>query len=382
MHRFIIFGLLTTYSLNAITPAADGLNRFAGGLYRQLAGTSGNLVFSPLSISTALAMTLAGARGQTSQEITSVLRTPPDAALLDQLAEAGNIGGDQLVLSQSVWVDRAFALLPAFIHTNEKQFHAPPQTADFAQHSEDARNAINRWVNDKTKGKIAGLFAPGTLNRDTRLVLASAVYFNGKWESQFDAKSTSPGPFRTSSGASVNTRFMNQRARFPYAETPAAQVLELPYGGRSLAFDVILPKPGVALSTLEETLVSGSTSAWLGDLGVKQVAVSLPKFRAESALSLKGALSSMGMADAFTPAADFSGIDGRRDLSLSQVAHKAYIDVSEEGTEAAAATGSVMSLASYSQTLTFRADHPFLFLIRDTKTGVILFAGRFEAPKD
>jgi serpin B len=173
---------------------------------------------------------------------------------------------------------------------------------------------------------------------------------------------------------------MNQTARFPYAETATAQVLELPYAGGSLAFDVILPKAGQPLATLEEALRSNGLSAWLGQLQRKQVTVSLPKFRAESRFSLQAALAALGMPTAFTAAADFSGIAGRRDLAISQVVHKAFIDVSEEGTEAAAATGIAVSLTAYAQPVVFRADHPFLFLLRDTHTGAILFAGRMEDP--
>jgi serpin B len=174
---------------------------------------------------------------------------------------------------------------------------------------------------------------------------------------------------------------MNQSARFPYAETATAQVLELPYAGGSLAFDVILPKPGQPIATLEDALRSNGLSAWLGQLQRKQVAVSLPKFRAESTFSLQAALSAMGMPTAFTTAADFSGIAGRRDLAISQVVHKAYIDVSEAGTEAAAATGVGVALTSFSEPTVFRADRPFLFFLRDTLSGAILFAGRMEDPK-
>jgi serpin B len=360
-------------------PTTDGLNRFASDLYHQLAQTRGNIVVSPLSISTALAMTLAGARGQTAQEMTTVLRTPPDAALLDQLTRAGNTGGDQLLLAQSLWVDRELRLLPDFIAANQQQFHASPEPASFSTDPEAARAVINKWASDHTKGKIEGLFGPRTLTRATRLVLASAVYFNGKWQSQFDASATKPAPFQTGS-STIQTPFMNQSGRFLYTETANAQVLELPYAGGSLAFDVILPKTGTPLSTLEQALRSTGFSAWLGQFMRKQINVALPKFRVTADYSLRPTLSAMGMANAFSPAADFSGIDGHRDLSISQVVHKAYIDVSEEGTEAAAATGIGVALTAFAPPITFRADHPFLFLIRDTTSGAILFAGRLENP--
>jgi serpin B len=378
MRRF--FALLMAFPLAAATPAADGLNAFAGDLYHQLARNHGNLVFSPLSISTALAMALAGARGQTAKEMSAVLHhTPPDAALLEKLTKAGNTAGDQLSLAQALWVDRNFTLQPDFLASSRQQFHAEPYTADFSKAAEAARAAINQWVSQQTHAKITDLFAPNSLKPDTRLVLASAVYFNGKWQSKFDPKRTAPAPFH--GATEVQTPFMSQTGRFPYAETGNAQVLELPYAGGSLAFDVVLPKSGQPLATLEDALRSDGLATWLGNLKHKQVAVSLPKFRAESTFSLAAALSALGMPSAFTGAADFSGIDGRRDLAISQVAHKAYIDVSEAGTEAAAATGIAVSLTAYAEPTVFRADRPFLFFLRDTSTGAVLFAGRLENPK-
>jgi serpin B len=358
----------------AATPAVDGLNAFAGDLYQQLSRNKGNLVFSPLSISTALAMTLAGARGQTAKEMTAVLRVSPTGALLEQLSRTGNASGDQLLLAQSLWVDREFALLPEFVAANRQQFAADPRLTSFSTAPEEARAAINRWVSEQTKSKIAELFPANSLKQDTRLVLASAVYFNGKWQSKFDPKSTTQAPFHPSAGAAVQTAFMQQSGRFLYAETANAQVLELPYAGGSLVFDVILPQPGQPLGTLE-------LSTGLGTLMRKQVAVSLPKFRAETKISLQPTLAAMGMPTAFTTAADFSGIAGRRNLAISQVLHKAFIDVSEEGTEAAAATGVGISLTSVAVPVIFRADRPFLFLLRDSATGAVLFAGRLDNPK-
>jgi serpin B len=360
--------------------AADGLNQFAADTYRQLARTRGNLIFSPVSISTALSMALAGARGKTAEEMTAVLHTPSDATLLDQLARAGNASGDELLLAQALWVERAFPLQPDFVQALTARFHAPPVPVDFSKDPDSARTAINQWTDQKTKGKIRDLFPSGSLDRATRLVLSSAIYFNGKWQSKFSPQATRPAPFHSQGGATVQTPFMNQTAHFSYHETASAQVVEMPYAGGALAFDVILPKSGTPLSTLEDALRSDGLSTWLGQLHRREVNLSLPKFRAEASFSLREILSAMGMATAFTTAADFSGIDGRRDLAISQVVHKAFIDVSEEGTEAAAATGVGISLTAFTPPATFRADHPFLFLIRDTNSGAILFVGRYEKP--
>jgi serpin B len=365
----------------ASSPGAEGLNRFAGEAHDYLARTRGNLVFSPLSISTALSMALTGARGKTAGQITAVIHSPITASLLDSLTQAGNASGDQLLLAQALWVERAFPLLPDFTESLQSQFHAAPNQVDFSKNPDSARTAINQWTSEKTKGKIQELFAPGALDRSTRLVLTSAIYFNGKWQSRFKPEQTRSAPFHSSTGTTVETSFMNQTARFGYSETANAQVLEMPYAGGALAFDVILPKAGTPLATIEQAFRSDGLSAWFGQLQPKRVEVSLPKFRAESSFSLRPALSAMGMADAFSGSADFSGMDGRRDLTLSEVKHKAYIDVSEEGTEAAAATGGVVALTAFAPPPRFIADHPFLYLIRDTKSGAVLFAGRYEDAK-
>ena len=379
MHRLLAAFL--AIPVFAASPAADGLNRFAGDTYYQLSRRSGNVIFSPFSISTALSMALAGARGRTAEEMVAALHVPVNAALLDQLTRAGNGKGDELLLGQALWVDRAYPLLTGFVKAIQGEFHAPPTALNFSGDPDSARVAINRWTAKKTKDKIQELFPPGSLDRSTRLVLSSAIYFDGKWQSKFDPKLTSNAPFHSQGGATVETPFMNQTARFAYAETPTAQVVEMPYAGGTLAFDVILPKPATQLATLEDALQSDGLSSWMGKLQRKQVHVMLPKFRAESSFELKEVLSAMGMVGAFSDAADFSGLDGRHDLALSQVVHKAYIDVSEEGTEAAAATGAVVSLTALAPPVTFRADHPFLYLIRDTGSGAVLFAGRYSEPR-
>jgi len=380
MLRFSL-ALLAALTLLAASPAAEGLNRFAAEAYAQLASTKGNLVFSPFSISTALSMLLPGARGTTAREISDTLHAPVTGEILDELTRKGNASGDQLLLAQALWVERSFPLQPDFLHSLETLFHAPPNAVDFSHNPDSARMTINQWTSEKTKGKIQGLFPQGSLDRSARLVVTSAIYFNGKWQSRFNPKETRSAPFHPSAGGAVETPFMNQTARLGYTETADAQVLEMPYASGVLAFDVILPKTGTPLTTIEEALRSKGISVWLGKISQKRVAVSMPKFRAESSFSLQPALSAMGMGGAFSNTADFSGIDGRSDLVLSQVKHKAFIDVSEEGTEAAAATGGVVSLTAFAPPPRFVADHPFLYFIRDTSSGAILFAGRYEGPK-
>jgi len=254
---------------------------------------------------------------------------------------------------------------------------------DFSGNPEQARAAINSWTEQNTKSKIRELFGPGSLNGANRLVLTSAIYFYGKWQSAFAAKATHPEPFRLAGSGTVNADFMHQTGTFGYAETPSAQILEMRYAGTPVAFDIVLPKPPAGIAEVDAAIGPEELASWLGAIASRTVEVAVPKFRAEAEFSLEEALSRMGMPTAFTGRADFSGIDGRRDLLLSSVRHKAFVDVSEEGTEAAAATGvGVARVAMKMPPRTvFRADHPFLFLIRDTRSGAILFEGRVMNPK-
>ena len=382
--------------LAAALPAADSriassMNAFTTETYRQVAHGDANLVLSPYNIATALSMALAGARGQTAREIESVLQVHSDAsydaalaALAAELGKAGNSGENQLLTANGLWVQKGLALRPAFEKTLTEHYGAAPRLVDFMGHAEDVRAQINRWTEEQTKEKIKDLFPPGSLEADTRLALTSAIYFYGAWQSPFETSRTQPAPFTPLGGKAVETRFMNQTAHFGYAETPAAQVLEMTYRGTGFAFDVLLPKAAAGLPDLEKSLTAENLTGWLGSLTSRNVQVSLPKFRAESEFSLARTLSQMGMASAFTDAADFSGIRAEGKLAISQVVHKAFVDVAERGTEAAAATGMAIRVAAArmpERPVVFRADHPFLFLIRDTKSGTVLFIGRLMTPR-
>jgi serpin B len=403
MKRFVL-----PFLLAAALPAGDsrmvpGMNAFTAASYQQLTRGDANLSLSPFNIATALSMVLGGARGTTAAEIATVLHQHYDpsydsglAALAADLAMAGNAGGNELLTANGLWVQKGFPLQPEFQKTLANEYHAALPPLDFFANSEAARGEINRWTGQHTKDKIKDLFPAGSLNAQTRLVLTSAIYFYGKWQSPFLTSRTQPAGFTLPSGATTQTNFMNQTEHFKYAETPSGQILEMPYAGTGIAFDVLLPRvlpdnrtsriyPGVTgLGDLERSLTSDKLTAWLGSLTNRNVLVGLPKFRVESEFSLGKALSAMGMPAAFTGNADFSGIDGRGKLAISEVMHKAFVDVSEQGTEAAAATGTAMraiSMRMPEPPVVFRADHPFLFLIRDTRSGVILFIGRLTNPK-
>ena len=391
MMRMVLPLLCAAAALHAgDEPVAQGINQFGIGCYRQLEGGGGNLILSPFSIANALSMALAGARGGTAAEIAKVLhQTYPDpqypaalSALAGQLTNQANTAGNALLNANGLWVQKGFRLEPDFQNTVETTYGAPLTPLDFGGNLESARAAINAWTDRQTKGKIPELFASGSLDTRTRLILTSVTYFYGKWERPFSINHTQPAPFKLGRGRTVESHFMNQTGRFEYAETPTLQILEMRYAGTGLAWDVLLPRSDDGLADLEKSLTPGNLTGWLGSLSSRTVTVSLPKFRAQSEFSLRKVLSRIGMPSAFG-AADFSGIDGRRDLVLADVVHKAFVDVAEEGTEAAAATGTTAVLVAMVQPqppVAFRADHPFVFLIRDTRTGLILFAGRLAEP--
>jgi serpin B len=389
-HLSLTIPLLLAGALLASSDVTPGMHRFAAAAYRQLAQDKGNLILSPFSISTALSMLLDGARGQTAAGIAATLgqiAPGPEyhtavASLAAELTKQANLGGNQLAIANGLWVQQGFPLQPEFQQTIRTLYQAPLTALDFQAHTGQALREINSWTAQHTNGKIPELFGPRSIDAATRLVLTSAIYFYGKWRAPFDPKNTRAEPFHLGEGGTVDAKFMHQKADFLYGETPEVQILEMKYQGTPLAFDILLPKTNDGLAALEQSMKPETLAAWFGLLRSAKVEAAIPKFRAESAFSLRDMLSRMGMADAFSQSADFSGIDGRRDLLTSEVVHKAFVEVSEEGTEAAAATGIAvrpLAMRRLDQAV-FRADHPFAFFIRDTISGVILFEGRLQKP--
>ncbi len=391
MKRFLVPILLAGTLRAADSRIMPAMNAFTVASYKQLSRGDANLIASPFNIATVLSMALAGARGRTAEEIQAVLHVRYDStydaalgALLSDLTKAGNTGGNELHTANGLWVQKGFAIQPAFENTLANNYHSPLVLLDFAANPEEARSQINRWTEEQTKEKIKDLFPAGSLDARTRLVLTSAIYFYGKWQDPFVSSHTQPAPFTLPTGATTQSDFMNQTSHFGYAETPTSQILEMRYAGTGIGFDVLLPKTPSGLPDLEKSLTPENLTGWLGNLADRNVQVSLPKFRAESAFSVGKVLSAMGMPTAFTDKADFSGIHANGGLAISEVVHKAFVDVSEQGTEAAAATGMTMRASAMRMpepAVVFRADHPFLFLIRDTRTGVILFTGHLMNPR-
>jgi serpin B len=375
-------------------PSADtqavvvGNTAFATDLYGRLKNEKGNLFLSPYSISTALAMTLAGARGETAEQMAKVLhfglpqeRLPPTFASLEAELDAIQKRGEvQLSIANSLWPQKGHPFLPEYVGLLKQYYGTSVTPLDYAGAAEAARNTINDWVDAKTNHKITDLIGPGVLGRETLLVLANAIYFKGDWAAQFDPKQTTVQPFHVASDKDVKCQLMTHAGAYAYAETSGLQVLELSYAGDDLSMIVLLPQKTDGIGALERELTASKLAEWTKALRQRRVEVFLPKFKLSSMFSLKEILVAMGMADAFSGKADFSGMDGTHTFVISALLHKAFVDLNEEGTEAAAATGVVVTTAMFEQIPVFRADHPFIFLIRDKHNGSILFLGRLTDP--
>jgi serpin B len=373
-------------------------NQFALDLYQKLAGHDGNLFFSPYSIDKVLTMAWAGARGDTAQEMAAALHVTlaPEKqhrafAEMRRQLNARRMGLTlpgkqvQLRMAAELWGQQGYGFQRDFLSLTRDFYGAGLEEVDF-HNPEAARRRINAWVDQQTQHKIAELFAPGVLDLSTRLVLASAIYFKGDWVHQFKKHESREEVFHVAPGREARTTLMRQTETFGYAETPELQILQMPYVGQNLALVVLLPRRVDGLAALEQTLTANQLTTWLGQLPARKVDVTLPKFQMDTNYELKKPLADLGIRLAFSPGqADFAGMNrGQEPLYLSAVVHKAFVDVNEEGTEAAAATGAaVAAMAMPTQPVAipvFRADHPFLFAIRDVHTGVLLFLGRLTQP--
>jgi len=370
----------------------DGNTAFALDLYAQLAaGSEGNLFLSPYSISTALAMTYAGARGETEAQMAETLHFAlPQESLHEafkKLLESQKSGGEEsyeLAVANALWGQKGYGFLDEFLELTRSHYGAGLKEVDFAADSESARRTINAWVERETRNKIQDLIPPNSLSPLTSLVLTNAIYFKGKWEVPFEKNRTKEESFFTIGGKTIETPLMHQVDSYGYFEQDAFQALELPYIGDALSMVIFLPREKEGLADFEKTMTLENLKDWTARLSRRRVIVALPKFEMTSQFSLKETLQNMGMKDAFGGDADFSGMTAQNDLNIDKVLHKAFVEVNEEGTEAAAATGVIMARTSLShqpRPPLFRADHPFLFLIRDKRSGSILFLGRLVNPK-
>jgi serine protease inhibitor len=370
--------------------AARAVNAFAVDLYGQLRKTEGNLFFSPYSVSAALAIAYTGAAGNTESQMAKTLHFNLDKpkmneafhALSAQVVAAGKGKGAELNIANALWAEKSFAFKKDFLESVRINYQGSIRQADFMHAPEAARKTINSWVEQQTKDKIKDLLGPGTIAADTKLVIANAIYFKGLWESQFKKDRTKDDPFFLLNGTKVTVPMMSQTASFGYTEEAGLQVLEMPYKGKELAMVVLLPSKDRSFEDFERSLTIEKLGQWIGKLRTRTVVVYFPKYKMTLDYKLQSRLAVLGMTDAFSMKdANFSGMTGGKDFFIGQVVHKAFVDVYEEGTEAAAATGVVMKsgMAPRPKTV-FRADHPFIFLIRHKPSGCILFLGRVTKP--
>ncbi len=379
-------------SIDGLSAVIEANNNFAFDLYSKYKIEEGNIFFSPYSISTALAMIYEGAKGQTAKEIQSVFHFPKDdsvrrsgyANLYNKINKEDKLY--KLSTANALWAELNYTFLDEYFNLIDKYYDGQVTNLDFKKDSENSRITINNWVEDKTNNKIKDLIPVGAISNMTRLVLTNSVYFKGEWLKQFNENETQDEDFRTSLKNSVKVKMMKKtgkEAKFGYIENDKLQILEMPYSGEDLSMLVLLPKDG-DMKSLENSITSENLSKWKKNISNQRVDIYIPKFKFETKYFMKNTLSEMGMPTAFK-GADFSGMTGNKDLYISQVIHQAFVDVSEEGTEATAATAVVMTEKSMGPDMgsiipTFRADHPFIFIIQQKKSGNILFMGRVTNP--
>ena len=368
-----------------------GNSGFAFDLYQQVRDESGNLFYSPYSISIALAMTYAGAQGNTEQQMGDALKfTLPQDRLhpafnaldlaLESRSESADGEGFTLNIVNRLWGQIDYAFLAEFLDVLAVNYGAGLNLLDFRNQPDESRIEINDWVADQTKDRIQDLIAPGMITTDTRLVLTNAIYFLAAWREPFDEASTRERPFQLLNGSEVNTPMMRQTTGFGYAAGDGYEAVELPYEGDQLSMVVIMPDAG-RFEEFESSLDADRVDAITASMSFERVNLTLPKFTFEWEVELGTALSTLGMPTAFSDAADFSGMNGIGGLFIQAVLHKAFVAVDEAGTEAAAATAVIIGATAVPQEpIPVTIDRPFIFLIRDIDTGTILFLGRVVDP--
>ncbi|CAI5780098.1 Hypothetical predicted protein [Podarcis lilfordi] len=390
-----------------MTTLVDAINKFAFDLHKKIDGTSGNIFFSPMSIAAALGMVFLGARGDTAKQMEKVLHfnevtgsgSSPGSAEKD--TQCDRPGGPhiqfkallaainhhdknfELSIANRLYGEEKYTFLQQFLHCTKEMYHAELQKVDFETKTEEARNQINTWVEKQTNGKITDLMASGSIDTTTILVLANAIYFKGNWKSQFDKKLTKEAPFWINENQSKNVPMMNKEGEFnvAYIQNPSLQILELPYDKNEMSMFILLPDKKGGAHQVEKELTYAKFQEWTSSKNMQKqkVDIYVPKFKLEETYELNKLLVALGMTDVFTRGkADLSGMSGSKNLFVSKAIHKSYVVVNEEGTEAAAATG--VGVSTTSMPVQIRADHPFIFLIRNNKTQSILFLGRYNSP--
>ncbi len=374
-----MFCLLLSFIVTCNPPElAKDTTEFAAAVYEQV-DSANNTVFSPYSLFSCLSMVYAGAQENTAAEMHQALHLSVTQKALPRLYGIlrTDLASDQLQVANALWADRDTFFLSDFTHTLQKNYGAKLQAVDFSKTAETV-SIINEWTSNQTHGKIDKLLEDSDISPMTRLVLTNAVYFKGDWQLPFSAKSTVERPFRMVEGQTKDVPMMRQTAHFPYFENDAVQVLGMPFKKSGCACVIILPKEGQELS-----FSSDLYKEWICNLTEENIAVTLPSFSIKARFAMNEILQKLGIKEAFSTKANFSGINGMRDLFLSSVIHEAVFDLNETGVVAAAATSASISVKSIQQKIPpipFTADHPFLFMIIDLKTQTPLFLGKLQDP--
>ncbi|KAM6900765.1 leukocyte elastase inhibitor-like [Xenentodon cancila] len=377
------------------TPLSKANTSFSLDLFKTLADNdkTANIFYSPFNISSALAMVMLGARGNTAAQMSKSLKTSDCqndlhtsfAQLLSELNKSG-----ALYVANRLYGEQSYQFVEDFLGKTRKHYKAELECVDFMKSSEAARLKINSWVEKQTHGKIKEVLAPDVVDTMTRLVLVNAIYFKGNWDKKFEESSTLEAQFRLSKSNRKPVKMMHQKSKFRFAwiQKATCQILEMPYQGKELSMLIFLPNDieddTTGLEKLEKMLTYDNFVEWTRPdmMDEIEVQVGLPRFKVEEKYDMKNILVSMGMVDAFDMSkSDFSGMSPANDLVLSEVFHKAFVEVNEEGTEAAAATAAIMMLRCAPRTASFVADHPFLFFIRHNPSNSVLFAGRYCSPE-
>lgn len=379
MKKLILLALCFFSPIFADTPL-DGISQFGWDLFPLAAKNDKNTVFSPYSIYSGMSMTAAGAQGATLAEMKKTFYLPSNLTnIADALSLTNQSLQNHLKVANSLWIAPQFTVRAAFRKTIENDFHASVQSIDFSN-SQTAVATINKWVAQNTDQKITNLLSPADLKATTRLVLTNALYFSGKFLKPFDPKLTTSQNFWVDAQTTVETPTMDQTALFSYGEDSTFQTVALPLEGTQVALVIFLPKQKT-FSGLSSLLTPDQFQATLASLNLQKVHMKLPKFTLNQRFDLNAILTQLGLQTAFTPKADFSGIDGKKDLYLSKVVHEALFAVDENGVVAAAATAASMNIiATQGAPQEFIADHPFIFALIDLQTKTPFFLGELTTP--
>ncbi|XP_019628699.1 PREDICTED: leukocyte elastase inhibitor-like [Branchiostoma belcheri] len=361
---------------------------FALSLYRQLCGDGGNVFFSPYSISVALAMTSLGACGSTEaamkgtlcfKDMSNDVLHSTFSTLHQQLYASDKC---TLQTANRLYGEQTYSFLQDFLDATRKNYGAELASVDFKGAAEQVRGNINKWVEEQTKDKIKDLIPAGAVDSMTRLVLVNAIYFKGTWHKQFTTKATWDEDFNINNNEKVKVPMMKMEDKFNYGKFKDLKfcVLELPYVGKELSMLIFLPDEVEGIRDLESALTATILQTVSSQMKKRMIRVRLPRFKLEQDFSLGNTLKKMGMGEAFGDGADFSGMSAAADLFISEVVHKAFVEVNEEGTQAAAGSGLTVYSMDSGEPKSFIADHPFIFLIRDNRSNSVLFFGKLQKP--